>query len=347
MKRVVHLPFYDENPYQELLMAAQRELGWEVIDGGGGGNFIGVALRLWKPDVMHFHWLHPYLLRHSWLGSVLRSTRFLLEVLLLKLRGTRIAWTIHNLSNHDGHHAGLERFFTTIFAQMVDVQIAHSCEAASLAAREFHISEDRILVTPHPGYCGYYPDTISKDEARNRFGYAREDVVFLFLGRIQLYKGIFDLLDAFTLMPANCRLLIAGSPADDKTEMRIKEVVTRDSRIQFHSGHVSHEEIQWFYHAADWVVFPFRKILTSGSVMLAMSFGKPLILPEGLTLRETVGVGESLWFQPGDISSLGQKMLQSALQSLTKTRSNSYTIAKSLTWRKMAEQLISEYNHGF
>ena len=345
MKKVVHLPCYDENPYQGLLMASQRELGWEVIDGGGGGNFIGVALRQWKADVMHFHWLHPYLLRDSRMGSVLRSTRFLLEVMLLKLRGTRIAWTIHNLSNHDGRQAGVELFFTIIFAQLVDVPIAHSREAATLAAKEFLIPRKRILVTPHPGYCGHYPDTVTRDDARSRFGYGEEDRVFLFLGRIQPYKGIFDLVEAFSALPQHCRLLIAGTPADEETAERLREAVTQDPRIQFYPGHVGQEDVQGYYRAADVVVFPFRKILTSGSVMLAMSFGKPLILPEGDTLREVVGDGEALWFMPGNISSLIKKMLQAGSEAPTKTGARNYEIAKSLTWSCMAHLMIAAYEH--
>lgn len=328
-------------------MAAQRDLGCEVIDGGGGGNFIGVALRHWKPDVMHFHWLHPYLLRDSFLGSFLRSSRFLLEVILLKLKGSRIAWTIHNLSNHDGHLAGVERFFSILFAQMVDVPIAHSEEAAFLASEAFRIPKEKILITPHPGYCGHYPDSISSDEARNRFGYKPEDRVFLFLGRIQPYKGVFDLLEGFAGLPLNCRLLIAGTPADQETAERLREAVTHDPRIQFHPGHVGQDEVQWFYRAADWVVFPFRRILTSGSVLLAMSFGKPLILPEGVTLRETVGAGEALWFQPGDMLSLRKKMYQSAIDPLNITGSKNYNRAKSLTWFRMAKLLIAEYNYEF
>lgn len=328
-------------------MAAQRDLGCEVIDGGGGGNFIGVALRHWKPDVMHFHWLHPYLLRDSFLGSFLRSSRFLLEVILLKLKGSRIAWTIHNLTNHDGHHAGVERFFSILFAQMVDVPIAHSEEAALLASEAFRIPKEKILITHHPGYCGHYPDTVSNEDARSRFGYSLEERVFLFLGRIQPYKGVFDLVEAFAAMPENSRLLIAGTPSDEETAERLMAVVTHDPRIQFHPGHIGHHEVQCFYHAADWVVFPFRRILTSGSVLLAMSFGKPLILPEGATLRETVGAGEALWFQPGDISSLRKKMHQSSIDLLNITGSKNYNRAKSLTWCRMAKLLIAEYNYGF
>lgn len=324
-------------------MAAQRKLGWEVINGGGGGNFIGRSLIEWKPDVMHFHWLHPYMLRDSLLGSFMRSTRFIVEVFLLKLLGTRIAWTIHNLSSHDGRHRRLERFFTVLFAKMADIKVAHSREGANLAAEEFKIPSKSILVMPHPGYCGYYPDTISRDEARLRFGYGEEDRVFLFLGRIQPYKGIFDLLEAFSYLPPYCRLLIAGVPADEKTAERLRESVTLNPRIQFYNGYAGRNEVQWFYRAADMVVFPFRKILTSGSVMLAMSFGKPLILPEVSTMREMVGEGEALWFQPGSIQSL-KSIIRVASEGMAQpTGSRNAATAAALTWEGMAQMINKRY----
>ena len=185
MKKVVHLPCYDDNPYQDLLMDAQRKLGWEVIDGGGGGDFIGVALRKWRADVVHFHWLHPYLLRDSWVGSLARSLKFLVEVTLLKIFGAKIVWTTHNLSNHEGQFVGLEHFFSKLFAKLVDTPVVHSQEAARLAAQKFRISPKKIRITLHPGYCEYYPNTVLPSDARKRFGYSEEERVFLFLGRIQ------------------------------------------------------------------------------------------------------------------------------------------------------------------
>jgi beta-1,4-mannosyltransferase len=343
MKKVAHLPCYGDNPYQELLMSAQRELGWEVIDGGGGGNFIGVAFRDWKPDVIHFHWLHPYLLRGTWVGSVVRSARFLLEVLILKLRGSRIAWTIHNLSSHDGRYVGLERFFTAFFARLVDVPITHTREAAMLAAREFRFSERSLVVTRHPGYTSYYPNTVSRTEARSRFGYGESEIVFLFLGRIQPYKGLFDLIASFAGLPEQCRLLIAGMPADEDTRKRIAGASICDARIQFHPGHVSREEVQWFFQSADWCVFPFRKILSSGSVMLAMSFGKPLIVPDLPVIRETVAEKDVWWFDPDNADSLRSALNQAAQTCTREMGQANLQIAQNLTWEKMAKQTLHYY----
>src|SRR6266478_3025797 len=129
--RVVHLPVYEDNPYQRLLMNAQNELGVETINGGGGGNFFRSALFRWKADILHFHWLHPYMIRPSALGTLLRSARLLIELSILKLFGLRIVWTVHNLSNHSGQHLVLERWFTKRFARMPAAIIAHSRLAAA------------------------------------------------------------------------------------------------------------------------------------------------------------------------------------------------------------------------
>lgn len=37
--RVVHLPVYDDNRYQSLLMVALRERGVEAVTGGGAWNY--------------------------------------------------------------------------------------------------------------------------------------------------------------------------------------------------------------------------------------------------------------------------------------------------------------------
>ena len=40
-------------------------------------------------------------------------------------------------------------------------------------------------------------------------------------------------------------------------------------------------EVQHYLLAADAVVLPFKEILTSGSAMLALSFGRPVVAPHG------------------------------------------------------------------
>lgn len=302
--RIVHLPFYEDNPYQSLLMDAQRELGHEVWAGGAGGNFLGVALRDWKADLLHFHWLHPYLLRESRWATIRRSARFLVEVALLKLRGAKIAWTIHNLVNHDGSHADLERRFSGLFARMTDACFVHSRAAAELAAQRFGIPPHKLHVIPHGHYIDVYPNTISRLDARARVGLPADATIFLFLGRIEPYKGVFDLIDALTTMPDHCHLLLAGKVANPELLPELERRCGGNTRIHHHTRRIPDEEIQVFYNAADVVVFPFRQILTSGSLVLAMSFGRGVVAPAVPSLMEILPEEGVRWFEPLQAGSL-------------------------------------------
>lgn len=340
--KIVHLPSYEVNPYQRNLAEAQRKLGHEVLEGGGGGSFLRTALFQWKADVLHFHWLHPYLLRPNRLGSVLRSLRFLLEIMMIRLTGTRIAWTIHNLKNHDNHHTGIERFFSIPFARCCRVCIVHSEHAAEMAGRRFFIRRKRLQVIPHPSYVGLYPDVMTREESRTKLGIPREAFVFLFLGRINAYKGIFDLIEAFQGLGTDerLRLLIAGSPENDATRDRILKETVSDERILAVLERIGDDDLQMYFKAADVAVYPYRQILTSGAVILGMSFGSFLIAPDVPTLRETVAPGGGLFFKPCSRNSLQEEMR--VVFSMDTANAGITNLYRSHEWRleKIADMTV-------
>jgi len=327
-------------------MEAQKQLGHAVLEGGGGGDFLGTALFKWKADVLHFHWLHPYLLRETAAGSITRSLRFLVEILFLKAKGTEIAWTIHNLSNHEGLHPKIERFFSSIFIRLADAIFVHGQEAAKLSSRHFHIQVSRFHVIAHPAYCGIYPNDSSKTLARKKiFPQLLGEVgpVFLFLGRVNRYKGVFDLVKEFKSLPQSCKLIIAGQPADATTHAEMEAATAADNRILYFPQAIPESDLHFYYNAADIVVLPFRKILTSGSVLLAMSFGKPLVVPEFEVIRETVAKEDVWWFEPDNSDSLRGALVKAAGIWLPVMGQANLQIAKNLTWEKMAKETLNCY----
>lgn len=334
--RIIHLPYYEENPYQRLLMEAQRELGHEVWPGGGGGNFFGVALREWKADMLHFHWLHPYLLRPSAIESVLRATRFLVEVAVLKWRGARIAWTIHNLANHEGAHPGIERWFSAQFVRLVDACFVHSQAAGEAASDAFGIPPRKLHVIPHGHYIGVYSDETGETLARVRLGLMERAKVFLFFGRVEPYKGVFDLLDAFARLPDECHLVIAGQTRDPAQAQLLAERCAKMQRVHHFPGRVGDSEMQQFFLAADVVVFPFRKILTSGSLVLAMSFGKAVVIPEVPSLLEIVPDGGADWFDPLSAESMADAMTESLKRNAAEAGAINFARAQEWDWKMIA-----------
>jgi beta-1,4-mannosyltransferase len=309
--RVVHLPVYRDNAYQPLLLAALSRLGVDAIDGGGGGTFLRTALTQWKPDVMHFHWLHPYMLRTTATGTLARGIRFILEVLILKLYGVRIVWTLHNLQNHDRRHVRLERWLTRVFVQLTDCVIAHCGAAERAGKRAFSGSRrGRWVIVPHGSYKGRYADTISRTEARRRLNLAHDEVVFLFFGRIQPYKGVLELIKAFRAadLPKG-RLVIAGKPADSDADQVIQKAIAGNDSIEYKPGFVPDDEIQTLMRASDAVILPFRDVLTSGSVLLAMSFGRAVIAPALGCIPEIVASGHEFLYQPTDEHGLATTLI--------------------------------------
>lgn len=341
--RVVHLPVYRDNPYQELLMHQLGDFGVDVIDGGGGGNFVRTALFKWKADILHFHWLHPYMIRESSMGTVIRATRFLAEVACLRRAGARVVWTVHNLKNHDNQHVALEAWFTRAFARLVHRFIVH-CEAAgALVAERFRVIPDRITVVPHGNYMDRYRNTMSRAESRHLLGIPEADFVYLFLGRVQPYKGIEELISASSELHGS-RLIIAGS-ADPQYERKLRAQLKPGQPVTFHFNFVPDAEVQRYMNASDIVVLPYRDILTSSGLVLAMSFGKACIAPMSGCIPELLGSGGFL-YEAGDAKGLAQAMVNAKDQrhSLAAMGRANRLKAAEWTWSESAERTAMVYN---
>jgi beta-1,4-mannosyltransferase len=343
---VVHLPVYEENPYQPLLLKSLAAYGVVAMSGGGGGNFFRTALLKWKADILHFHWLHPYLLRNGYFSSVLRATRFLFEVALLRMAGSRIVWTVHNLVNHDRRFPGLERFYTRLFVRLSDGVIVHSQSALRAAEKSFEPRKWTVkAIIPQGSYVGHYPNTMTREESRVRLGLNAEEMVFLFLGRIEPYKGVLELTRCFKQLPGNVRLLIAGRAFGAESLKPLNEAMdTRNIRV--FEGFVPDDALQIYFNAADVYVLPVRDILNSSSILLAMSFGLPCIAPRLGGLPETLGEDGGILYDPAQSDGLFGA-LQLAIQrksELSQSGRANLQRANNWTWNQVAERTTKVYH---
>lgn len=329
--RVVHLPFYDDNPYQSLLLNALRNVSVDATPGGGGGNFFRTALLRWKPDVLHFHWLHPYLLRQNTSGTLLRGGRFLAEIAALKQAGIRIVWTVHNLANHERRQALWERRLTQAFARMADGIVVHGEAARQGLSGKFKLLRpERLVVIAHGHYIDAYENVMSRDAARSALGLSSDQFVLTLLGRLRPYKGLDELLSAFTSWAEpQAALVIAGSAeADLRDELLAAAAV--DSRILVRPSRIDDDEVQVFLNAADAVVLPYRDVLTSGSAILAMSFGRACVAPALGCLPEHLG-GGNIFYGTAGCPDLG-----AALRTAFKRRSELAEVGRSNHERALA-----------
>ncbi len=286
--------YSDSNSYQQKLRDGLTERGYEVrlSQQSHPLPLLAAVREHGRPDVFHVHWLHRHFVTDSSFLTLLLGVRLLFELTVLRLLDVSVVWTIHNLADHEGRSPRIERVVRHAASRLCNRIIVHCRAAREEVARAYHLPasvKDRIDVVPHGHYVGSYADDLTRQEARERLDFDEGEVVFLYFGLIRPYKNVPDLIRTFsTIDDEDARLLVVGNPWTDDLEREIRDLCTPDDRIRPVLEFVPDEDIQLYMNAADVTVFPFSEVLTSGTTMLGMSFGRPVVAPREGCVGELV-----------------------------------------------------------
>jgi beta-1,4-mannosyltransferase len=265
-------------------------------------------------DVIHFHFIQPFYNYETTHARLLWVLRFALNLLLARVLGFRTVFTAHDLTatfplqpywvDYLGHWAAVN---------LTNIVLVHCAPARDAITRLYGRRSGVELIT-HPNFIGVYPDDIRQDKARATLGLQQDDKVFLFFGGVRPNKGIDVLIQVFKRIPGeHLRLIIAGQPQPGiGYDSVISKLAESDPRIILMLRYIADDEVQVLMHGADIVVLPFSRILTSSSVMLALSFGKPVIVPDMGCLPELVSHDIGYTYRPHDEESLRQTILECA-----------------------------------
>ena len=97
-------------------------------------------------------------------------------------------------------------------------------------------------------------------------------------------------------------------------------------------------------NASDVVVLPFKDILTSGSAILAMSFGKPVITPAiGCTLDILKDGRNFLYNSSNNLFESIQRVMAENPKNLVKIGKRNFEIAQEFQWMKIAKRTYEVY----
>lgn len=272
------------NPYNALIYDAMHARDAR-IDEYFGGRWL---LSRQRPDIFHVHWPES-VFNHDLAGAWLVSQTLLRAIDVLRARGTRCVWTVHNLAAHERRHVRAEAALWRAFTRRLDGFIALSDAGLAAARARFpELAGVPGFVIAHPHFRGAYPDAITRREARVRLGLSSTgaEPVIAFVGRILAYKNVPALVRAFRGLDAHAQLMLAGKPRTAALAHEIRRAQGDDARVRTWFRAIADDELQCFLRAADLVVLPYREILNSGSAMLALSFDRPVLLPNGASVRE-------------------------------------------------------------
>lgn len=355
--RVMHFPDYRRaNPYQRLLAKGIEANGAEVLFPQGYRRVFPLsrALRATspRPDVLHLHWYNPYV-RSDWLVPRLGFVaKFFADLRQVRAMGIRLVWTIHNLVDHEAPFFAVERFVNRRLGSLADGIIVHSESAAAAVAQTYGIPRDRLTVIPHGHYRSCYAPAQEPASAREALGLPLEGRVILFLGLLRPYKGVEALLDAWRGLcrepeASDTTLVIAGRALNEAYEAALRARADDLPRLVFHPEFVEAEEMPRYFGAATLAVLPFNRILTSGSLLLAMSFNTPVVAPALPPVREALGEADGgLLYDPEAPNGLREALRHALRRDLTPLRAEIARRCDALDWDKLGADVVALYRRA-
>jgi glycosyltransferase involved in cell wall biosynthesis len=321
-----------------------------MIDANRLLPLLGAVADHGKPDVFHINWLHRHFVTGSRLVTTLLAFRLLFELVALRLMGVELVWTVHNLVEHSRRLPRLELAVRRVAAQLCDRIIVHCDSARELVVDTYRLpatTAERVEVVPHGNYLDSYPDDIGRERARESLGFDDGETVYLYFGLIRRYKNVPELVRTFsTIDDPDARLLVVGNPMRDDLEREVRALCERDDRATCVLEFVPDEEIQRYMNAADAVVLPFDDVLTSGTAILAMSFGKALVAPRAGCVAELLDGDDTLGYAPENPDGLRESLLAALDADLEAAGERNHDIALSLDWAGIADRTVRVYARG-
>jgi len=330
------LPWWPANPYQILLKQELNKLGVRVI-GNPPLSLLRLLIGRDGLDVVHVHW------PHGTYKTTLQFLHVLIVLIAYRILKNNVVWTVHELDAYESRHPRRDAWFRSVVMKLSRRLIVHG-EHTRQVLIEHHDYRRPIDVARHPSYIGWYKDEVTREQARAKLGLPDDARVYLYFGYIKPYKGVEDLIQAFGQISVDgAILLIAGKPLDETIKQEVESMAATDSRVRTFLGYIADDGIQDFFRSADVVVFPFKNTQTSGSLMLAMSYGCPIIAPRIATLPEYVDSDIGFLFDPELPGALGHALDAAARAPLSSMAANARRRAETLRWDTMAQLHLATY----
>lgn len=343
--RIRYWPAYS-NPYQELFYGIASQ-GFTAQPGDGVEALCELTRDSKQLVCFHVHWLN-FLFKEA----VARANgndvfdEFLDTCARIREKGGIVAWTVHNLKEHESPNPAFETEFRRKLAQIADIVIVHGRAARDAALENFGVSPERIVDVPHGSYIGVYEDIAERGEARAHVCAPDRQTIFVNVGAMRPYKGLDDLVSAIFELEregASVGLLLAGGASAEHAKV-LSEHTRSSETIRMDLGRVDDRELQYYLNAADFMVVPYRTILTSGSAILALSFGRPVIAPAMGALVELIEDGVSGFLYDAEDPTGLTRALTRAVNTDSATRARmsqaAFSRATTLRWSEARSALV-------
>lgn len=276
-------------------------------------------LCLKRHDIVHFHWPEELF---SW-RHVTRQGLIDLRALLEGFYSDcKIVVTMHNLQPHYDDNPLFIDLYKLLFG--FAHAVIHFGNASIKLYQDVYSEVPRFQPTPlvhrmipHQSYQQVLK-RIPQESARKTMGISEDRKLMVVFGSIRHEEEEALVLDAFraakvpkkSLLVSNWKFFYKARHRYNlflKMFYKLREVKWRRSQYAvFHHGLVGEDEIPNYLQAADIVFIPRKKVLNSGILPLAFTFGKVVVGPDTGNVGEWLRITGNPVFDPRSIRSLGQ-----------------------------------------
>ena len=326
-----------DNPFVHLMSDALRRHDVRVDRVTFG------LLRRGHRTVFHLQWPELYFARPEGRRALKGAARMTAYIAMAKAAHVPLVLTMHNLESHRTYHPRLERWCWRLLARSASGCV-HLSEAAFVAAlaRYPRLRECDNVVIPHPLYpSGGLP---TRAEARKALDIPSDATVALHFGLLRRYKGTLTLVDAFRALPdPSARLVIAGRVHEPGYGGEITAHARDDRRISLLLSRLDDAELDLWIAASDVAVFPFQRILNSGSVLYALSRRCRVLVPRSAAMDELIAEFGRDWVKTFDVGQLTPQILRAAFADAGTAAGNVLGVSPQRTWASFAARLADWY----
>lgn len=277
-------------------------------------------INIFKPDIIHFA------VPHIW------NT-----FLSLKLKKYPIFCTIHDPVRHSGDKSLIQDSFTSIVLAIADRVIVLSSIFKN-SFKKYGKSSEKVSVLRHGSLenkNGYYPPKNNRN--------------VLFIGRIESYKGVEYLINAFYILKnkkIEFELTIAGRGNIEKYFNKHP----LENNLKLINKWLSEEEIDELCENADFVVLPYIDGTQSGIVAKAQAVGRPVIITNvGGLPEQIIDNITGIIIAPRSAKELSEKIefLLENKKVLSKMSVAAYELYREkYNWDSIAVDAIEIYKQG-
>jgi glycosyltransferase involved in cell wall biosynthesis len=239
-----------------------------------------------EKSILHYHWFE-FEDAKSFIGIKWK----LFWIIIYKMLGGKIIWTVHNKYPHHNKYLFLNKKVRRLLAKIANRLHIHCESAINTCAGVLGVPEDKFFVVRHPVFSSTIIERDKAIEELNKKYLSGKikpgDKVFLMFGAIAEYKGIKEVINIFRRLDKRNRLLIAGFiKIRNEKYFNELQLISDKENIFVIGDMIPDEDVPYFFNSSDCTIFNYRDVLTSGGVHLSLAYKKPVIAPLSGCLKE-------------------------------------------------------------